>query len=178
VKPWFANIKELDEEASDGERTSETLDDLDQVLDREENKVNDNADGSSYKYSGFQGYLPPSSIEHYSDKLPPGIAPSTPLKPKTPPPKPVQKKVNKLTAAHKAERMERRKKAKKRTFRAIGALFAIGLLSIPLFGLYGVFFPDKHQRNAMSDEQFYDMTEMRALKKRRNQRPVDEIHLT
>ena len=175
VKPWFADIKVLDEEASDGGRTGESLDELDKKLDREEN----NADGSAYHYEGFEGYLPASTIERYKDKLPAGITPSTPLKPKvtSTTAKPDKPKVKHSTAEEKAQRMQRRKKAKKKAFQTVGALFAICLLSMPLFGLYRVFFPDKQERNPMSDEQFYDMKEMRAIKRRRNQLPMHEIRM-
>jgi Calcineurin-like phosphoesterase len=184
VRPWFADIKELGEKASDGGPTSESMDELDEELDGELNILSDEDKGIHFFYEGYEGYLPPSTIEHYKDKLPPGTTASNPLKPKVPEmpkaplPKPAQKNLKHSAAALKAERMTRRKKAKKRAFRVVGALVAIGLLSIPLCGLYRVFFPDKQQRNAMSDEQFYDMKDMRAFRKQRNQRPVLEIQLT
>lgn len=178
IEPWFANIKDLDEAASDGGRTSESFDELEKELDQAEKDLDDKS--SDFHYEGYEGYIPPSAIEQYRDKLPDDLTPSTPQKPKAATAKPHKNsKIKPSGAALKAQRMERRKKAKKRTFRVFGALLAIGLLSMPLCGLYRVFFPGTQPRSAMSDEQFYDMKEMRSLRKRRvKQGPGPEIQMT
>lgn len=181
VMPWFADIKELDEEDTDGEYTSGNIDtELDKEMDKEDH--NDLTDkGSNLHYEGYEGYLPPAAIQQFGDKLPPGITPSVPQKPKdkVPAPTAIKTTVKHSAAANKAERMEHRKKVKKTIFKVMGGLVAFGLLLIPACGLYGVFFPDK-KRNDMSDETFYDMKEMRSLKRRGKSRgqPIHEIQLT
>ena len=184
VKPWFTDIKELDEEDSDGGRTSEDLDtELDKELDREEN--NDLTDkGSNLHYEGYEGYLPPAAIDQFGDKLPPGMTPSVPQKPKTntapAPTAAKKKKVKHSAAANKAERMEHRKKVRRIVFKVIGGLVAFILLLIPAFGLYRVFYPDKNEKSDMDDETFYDMKEMRSIRRRGKKRgqQVQEIQLT
>jgi len=171
LTPWFADIKELDEEASDGERTDGDMDmDIDLEKGQQQqhkNETTKKSKGSDLHYEGYEGYLPPAAIDKYGEKLPPGISPAVPHKPKpAPPPTPKKtKKIHQSAAALKAERMEHRKKVKRTVFKVLAFGIAGSLLLIPLYGLCRVFFPEK-VRSGMSDETFYDMKEMRTLRRR------------
>eukprot|EP00934_Nitzschia_sp_Nitz4_P007203 Nitzschia sp. Nitz4//scaffold46_size129759//94628//96796//NITZ4_003517-RA/size129759-processed-gene-0.147-mRNA-1//1//CDS//3329552643//7193//frame0 len=169
VKPWFTDIKELDEETSDGEFTDENAEaeleiEIEEEIEEETHEENNPA--SDLHYEGFQGYLPPSTIEQYSDVLPPAVSPSAGQKPPDPTPAPTPPPTkHKIQASDIVAIRDRRTRIRKRIFRGFGIVVACVLMMVPAWGLYRVFFPAK-EKNEMDDEIFYDMKEMRAARRR------------
>lgn len=169
VTPWFVDIKELDEEKTDGEYTNEDAEDeLEVEIEKEDEKEaeEEEKDHPDLHYEGYDGYLPPATIDKYTDALPPAISPTVAQKPPDGTPAPTAAPTKpKLTASDIIELRARRTKIRKTITKVFGGVVAALLLLIPTWGLYRVFFPNK-QENEMDDEIFYDMKEMRSARRK------------
>jgi 2',3'-cyclic-nucleotide 2'-phosphodiesterase (5'-nucleotidase family) len=177
VVPWFQNTDELEDEETDGKRTSE---DFVEVLEEEEE---DAEEKENLNYQGYEGYIPPSAVDQYKDVLPPAAAPSavgSKSKPKQPTaPPPAKKPVKHSAASHKKENAARRKKIRKTITKIFAIVVAAALLMFPLYCLF-LTITGRNEDDNGAGEIFYDQSEMRSLRRRAGrQRPMPaEIEFT
>lgn len=165
VKPWFENLKKLEEEESDGKRgNSESFDDeIEDIIVENGEKEKGKGKGNGEHAGGnddsiYQGYLPPATYEQYKEHLPPAAAPN-PIAP-TRAPVSSSSKINEAI-----ERQKHKKKLRKKIFKGIALLIALSLLLTPLIccllSLTGRLDDDDDIK-----ESFYDPEEMMALRQR------------
>jgi 2',3'-cyclic-nucleotide 2'-phosphodiesterase (5'-nucleotidase family) len=191
VDPWFQNKDELEEEATDGHRTSESWDDIESEDGEAEVEEEGNNQEEQPKVpkeeAKYYGYVAPAVADQY--ELSPAIAPSnvnavnypapTLSKNKSPPPH-----RHHSTPQEKKAKVAKRKKIRRTIFKVIALLLAATLLIAPLVCLYMNVWGGKEKPD--SDDILYDQEEVAALrgggkKGKRNNRsrpPPSEIEIT
>jgi hypothetical protein len=195
VDPWFQNKDELEEEATDGHRTSESLDDIE--AEDEEEEVEDEGNNQEEqpkikkKEAKYYGYMAPAVAAQHD--LPPAYAPSKAHAVNYPAPS--HSTTNKNPAPHKRHstpeekkaKMVKRKKMRKTMFKVCALLFAAALLITPLVCLYLNVWGGKDQKDrADPDDVLYDQEEVAFLRgggkkgkrKNRSRPPPSEIEIT
>jgi 2',3'-cyclic-nucleotide 2'-phosphodiesterase (5'-nucleotidase family) len=166
VTPWFKDIHKLEEEAGDShwgdEDSWDNSVDADVLIDspataRQENQSN-----------GYQGYLPPTTIDQYKDALPPGSAPTTGTKVvSAPPPSPSHPKHAKEELKKK---QNKKHKLKRNIFKGLALVIGSIMLCVPVY----CFVQSIRGRNQSEwddeDGLVYDRDEMKALRSKRGRR--------
>mmetsp|Transcript_121331 Transcript_121331/g.181243 ORF Transcript_121331/g.181243 Transcript_121331/m.181243 type:complete len:698 (+) Transcript_121331:133-2226(+) len=181
MTPWFKNIHKLDEEAGDSHVGDE--DSWDTAVDTDVLIGSPTVDRQANQSGGYQGYLPPATIDQYHSALPPGSAPSAVHKVTAPTPSSFQPK-------HTKQELEKKQKKKHQLKRTIFKSFALVIGSIMLCVPIYCFIQSIRGRNRSEwddeDGLVYDREELKALRsngkrKGRNSRPrprPTEIEIT
>ena len=175
-KPWFKDLHKLNEELGDSHYGQEgSYDDVDDnAVRQDDDDAYDDASGGETTPAttqqqnadeGYQGYLPPSTIEEFKDELPPAASPSTAIKVEQPPSPTSIDGMQK----HTKQELEKRKQEKldKRTaiIEITGFIVACLLVAVSIFGF--VKFIRKRNSNIWDDDEdglVYDKEELKALR--------------